>query len=76
VQPLVRILIIEKQLFAVWMYVDPGSGLLLLQAIGSVVASASIIFRRKIYSLFRRSNRRTIIASDDVPASSESQSKE
>jgi hypothetical protein len=37
-------------------YVDPGSGLLALQTIGSILAAGLYYFRGKIASLFRRDN--------------------
>jgi O-antigen/teichoic acid export membrane protein len=35
-------------------YTDPGTGLLAVQAVGSVVVAAGWYLRRKIYSLFHR----------------------
>jgi hypothetical protein len=37
-----------------WGYVDPGSGLLALQSIASVMAAASYFLRRRIRALFTR----------------------
>ena len=34
-------------------YVDPGSGLLVFQVVGSMVAGAYFMFRRKLRQLFR-----------------------
>jgi hypothetical protein len=65
-----------KLVYASLMYVDPGSGLLLLQAIGSVFVSGLLLFRSKIYSLFRRHNSRDNNISADESERSESCSKE
>jgi hypothetical protein len=35
-------------------YTDPGTGLLAIQAVGSVMVAAGWYLRRKIYSLFHR----------------------
>lgn len=35
-------------------YVDPGSGLLLMQTIGSMLACAAIYFRRNILGFFQK----------------------
>ncbi len=35
-------------------YVDPGSGLLILQSVGSAVTGALLVFRRRIGKLLRR----------------------
>jgi hypothetical protein len=35
-------------------YVDPGTGLLALQAVGASLAAVGFAIRRKIYALFRR----------------------
>jgi hypothetical protein len=35
-------------------YTDPGTGLLAVQAIGSMLAAAGWYMRRKIYTFFRR----------------------
>lgn len=37
-----------------WGYVDPGSGLLAMQSIASVLAAAGFFLRRQIRSLFHR----------------------
>ncbi len=37
-----------------WGYVDPGSGLLALQSIASVLAAAGFFLRRQIRALFHR----------------------
>ncbi len=37
-------------------YVDPGSGLLALQSIGSVAAAAAYFMRRRIMALFGKGN--------------------
>jgi hypothetical protein len=42
----------ERQAHA---YVDPGSGLLIFQGISAVVSGALIYFRRRIKSLFTKS---------------------
>ena len=39
-----------------WGYVDPGSGLLLLQNVGAVVTGLLFFFRRRIKALFTRKN--------------------
>jgi hypothetical protein len=44
-------LMTERQAHA---YADPGSSLLILQTVGSVVTAAGLYFRRRIASLFRR----------------------
>ena len=44
-------LMTERQAHA---YTDPGSSLLILQTVGSVVTAAGLYFRRRIASLFRR----------------------
>lgn len=41
---------------AAYAYVDPGSGLLLMQTIGSMFACAAIYFRRNILGLFQKSS--------------------
>lgn len=45
------ILLFEQQARA---YTDPGTGLLAVQAIGSMLAATGWYLRRKIYALFRR----------------------
>lgn len=42
-------------------YIDPGSGLLALQTIGSILAAVLYYFRSKIASLFRRSMSRDVV---------------
>ena len=37
-----------------WGYVDPGSGLLVMQSIASVLAAAGFFLRRQIRALFHR----------------------
>ena len=37
-----------------WGYVDPGSGLLAIQSIGSVMVAAGYFLRRRILSLFTK----------------------
>jgi hypothetical protein len=44
----------ERQALA---YVDPGSGLLIIQSIGSALAAAAYFMRRKIAALFRSKER-------------------
>ncbi len=39
---------------AAWGYVDPGSGLLAMQSIASVLAAAGFFLRRQIRALFHR----------------------
>ena len=39
---------------AAYAYVDPGSGLLLMQTIGSMFACAAIYFRRNILGFFQK----------------------
>ena len=41
----------ERRAFA---YVDPGSGLLALQSIGSMLAAAGFFMRRRIMGLFNK----------------------
>jgi hypothetical protein len=41
----------ERQAYA---YVDPGSGLLLFQGVSAVVSAVLIYFRRRVKSLFTR----------------------
>jgi hypothetical protein len=36
-------------------YIDPGSGLIVLQSIGSAIAAAAYFMRRRIFSFFKRS---------------------
>jgi hypothetical protein len=48
-------LLFERPAYA---YVDPGSGLLAIQAAGSALVAAGWYLRRKIYLLFRRSDRK------------------
>jgi hypothetical protein len=43
-------LMTEKQAHA---YADPGSSLLILQTVGSVLTASALYFRRRIASLFR-----------------------
>lgn len=38
-----------------WAYVDPGSGLLALQGLASALATCGYFFRRRIKTLFSRS---------------------
>jgi hypothetical protein len=45
------VLMTEKQAHA---YADPGSSLLILQTVGSVLTATGIYFRRRIASLFRK----------------------
>ena len=44
-----------------WGYVDPGSGLIALQTIASVVAAYVYVIRRKISSFFRKKGKATVI---------------
>ena len=44
-------LMTEKQAHA---YADPGSSLLILQTVGSVLTATGLYFRRRIAGLFRR----------------------
>jgi len=57
---LVTLLCIVALNFAVerpaYAYVDPGSGLLLLQNVGAVVTGLLFFFRRRIKALFTRKN--------------------
>lgn len=46
-------LIPTRRAYGYMAYVDPGSGLLLLQTVGAVAAAAVYAFRRKLASLFR-----------------------
>jgi O-antigen/teichoic acid export membrane protein len=48
-------LLFERPAYA---YVDPGSGLLAIQAAGSALVAAGWYLRRKIYLLFRRPDRK------------------
>lgn len=72
----VRALEFEKLVYAMWMYTDPGTGLLLLQIIGSMFASALFFARRKIYSLFTRIKFHTDKASADETEQVESPSSQ
>ena len=42
---------------AAWGYVDPGSGLLAMQSIASVLAAAGFFLRRQIRALFHRGDK-------------------
>ena len=39
-----------------WGYVDPGSGLLTLQALSSAIAASAYFLRRRLRSLFSRAD--------------------
>lgn len=54
--PLVLILVGAALLFErpAYAYVDPGSGLLAVQAAGSALVATGWFLRRKIYALFHR----------------------
>jgi hypothetical protein len=45
-------------------YVDPGSGLLAIQAVGSALVAAGWYLRRRIYALFHRGGSRRNQAKD------------
>jgi hypothetical protein len=47
-----------------WGYVDPGSGLLAVQAAASAVAASAYFLRRKIRALLRRDEKKPV---DDAP---------
>jgi hypothetical protein len=48
------LLVFQQRAYA---YTDPGTGLLAVQAVGSVLVAAGWYLRRKIYSLFHRSDK-------------------
>jgi hypothetical protein len=56
----------EKQ---AWAYIDPGSGLLTLQAASSAVAACAYFLRRRILALFA-ANKPAQTTSQDVPTRS------
>jgi hypothetical protein len=58
----------EKQ---AWAYIDPGSGLLTLQAASSAVAACAYFLRRRILALFA-SNKPIQATPQDVPPGSSS----
>ncbi len=56
---------------AAWGYVDPGSGLLAMQSIASVLAAAGFFLRRQIRELFHRGEKAPAVevrAKDGNPA--------
>lgn len=57
---------------AAYAYVDPGSGLLIMQTIGSMFACAAIYFRRNILGFFQRTPAES---ERDFSQSSEQESK-
>jgi len=58
-------LMTEKQAHA---YADPGSSLLVLQTVGSVITASAIYFRRKIASFFHRDKKNLQETPDSVPS--------
>ena len=54
-----------------WGYVDPGSGLLAMQSIASVLAAAGFFLRRQLRALFHRGDKAPALevrAKEDHPA--------
>jgi hypothetical protein len=58
----------ERRAYA---YVDPGSGLLMLQAVGTVVTGVLFTLRRRIKSLFTRNKSAESLAIESVSPKSE-----
>ncbi len=52
-------------------YVDPGSGLLILQGIGTVLTGILFTLRRRIKALFTRSNSAEGSANENITPASE-----
>jgi len=64
-----------KAAYGVNGYIDPGTGLLALQIVGSILASALYYFRSKVASLFRgdKSDRKGVVQPEDSRVALESQ---
>jgi hypothetical protein len=61
------LLMSERQAHA---YADPGSSLLILQTVGSVLTATGLYFRRRIASFFRRNKpEETETAAPETPVS-------
>jgi hypothetical protein len=52
-----------------WGYVDPGSGLLTLQALSSAIAASAYFLRRRLRSLFSRTDAEQSLSSEKISLS-------